>query len=222
MLIFTTLVNSYLLLSSKITRMDETHFGENMKKLFIALSLLSSLTVANAIDINKLKWTEDFETLINLSSSTENTLKGIDQNKNGVRDDVEYYVNTKYQDKPFQKAMFIKAAGMMQKIITLSDENITEHQKLDHALLNVYACRDYILYKMDNESLEKELQDKIVFKGKVLNTEKRLRAYINHKQLLPFQFDDLNEDQLKKDKTACLNQYNKIKNPDKNLISSTQ
>lgn len=222
MVIYVDIVNKYLLLSLKITRMDETHFGEFMKKLFIALSLVSSLTIANAVDINKLKWTEDFETLINLSSNTENTLEGIDQNKNGVRDDVEYYVNSKYQDKPFQKAMFIKAAGMMQQIIALPDENIAEHQRLDHALLNVYTCRDYILYKMENESLEKELQDKIIFKGKVLNTQKRLRAYINHKQLLPFQFDDLSDAQLKKDKTTCINQYNKVINPDKNLISSTQ
>jgi len=74
---------------------------------------------------------------------------------------------------------------------------------------------------MDNESLDKELEDKIIFKGKVLNTEKRLRAYINHKQILPFQFDDLSEEQLLKDKTACVNQYNKITNLDKNLISST-
>jgi len=201
--------------------MNETHFGEIMKKLFISLTLLGSLTIANAVDINTLKWTEDFETLVNLSGTAENTLAGIDQNKNGVRDDVEYYVNTKYENKPFQKAVFIKAAGMMQKIITLDDENISEHQKLDHDLLNLYTCRDYILYKMDNESLEKELQDKIVFKGKVLNTQKRLRAYINHKQILPFQFDDLSEEQLLKDKTACVNQYNKIKNLDKNLISST-
>ncbi len=202
--------------------MNETHFGEIMKKLFIALTFLASLTVANAVDINKLKWTEDFETLVNLSGTTENTIEGIDQNKNGVRDDIEYYVNAKYQNKPFQKEMFIKAASMMQKIITLPSEDITEHQRLDHELLNLYTCRDYILYKMESESLAKELEDKIVFKGKVLNTEKRLRAYINHKQLLPFQFDDLSEAQLLKDKTACVNQYNKIKNLDKNLISSTK
>ena len=202
--------------------MYETHFGEFMKNLYIALSLVSSLSIANAVDINKLKWTEDFETLINLSSKTENTLEGIDQNKNGIRDDVEYYVNSKYKDKPFQKAMFTKAAGMMQKIITLPDDAIAEHQRLDQELLNVYTCRDYILYKMEDDSLENEMQDKIIFKGKVLNTQKRLRAYINHKQLLPFQFDDLSDAQLKKDKNTCVNQYNKLINPDKNLISSTQ
>ncbi len=193
-----------------------------MKKIIIAISLLGSLTIANAIDINNLKWTSDFETLVNLSGSVENTLEGIDQNKNGVRDDVEYYVNEKYKDKPFQKMMFIKAAKKIQKIITLSnDKDIKTHQKLDRELLNLYTCRDYILYKMEDDSLEKELKDKITFKGKMLNTEKRLRAYITHKQLLPFQFDDLSDAQLKRDKRACINQYNKIKNLDKSLISST-
>ena len=202
--------------------MEITQIGVSMKKIIVSLTLASSLMLANNININNLKWTNDFETLVNLSSSAENTIKGVDQNKNGIRDDVEYYINNKYQDKPFQKAMFTKAAGMMQKIITLPDDAISEHQRLDQELLNVYTCRDYILYKMEDDSLENEMQDKIIFKGKILNTEKRLRAYINHKQLLPFQFDDLSDAQLIKDKNTCVNQYNKLINPDKNLISSTQ
>jgi hypothetical protein len=195
-----------------------------MKKIVIALTFASSIIVANSIDINQLKWTEDFETLVSLSDTTENSLEGIDQNNNGVRDDVEYYINTKYKNKPFQKAMFIKAAGMMQKIITLPNDKtaLNEHQKLDHDLLNVYTCRDYILYKMGSDSLEKEMQDKINFKAKVLNTKKRLHAYIAHKELLPFQFDDLSEEELERDKKACINQYNRYKNNDSNLISSTK
>ena len=192
-----------------------------MKKTFITLAALGCFSVTNAVEINTLKWAADFETLVNLSASAENTIEGIDQNNNGIRDDIEYYVNEKYKDKPFQKAMFIKAAKKMQTIITLSEDDISKHQRLDHELLNIYTCRDYILYKIDDESLEKELKDKIIFKGKVLNTDKRLKAYITHKQLLPFKFDDLSEAQLKKDKTACVNQYNKYKNLDKNLISYT-
>jgi len=196
--------------------------GEPMKKILIAISLISSVSVAKTVDINNLKWTQDFETLVNLSGNTENTIKGMDQNNNGIRDDVEYYVNTKYKNKPFQKAMFTKAAKTMQKIITLPmDDKIAQHQKLDRELLNLYTCRDYILYKMDNSSIEKELQDKISFKGKVLNTEKRLRAYITHKQLLPFEFDELSDNELLKEKTACVNEYNKHKKLDKNLISLT-
>ncbi len=192
-----------------------------MKKLIILCIFIGSFTHILAMDINTLKWTNDFETLVNLSSNTENTLQGIDQNHNGIRDDVEYYINTKYKNKPFQKAMFTKAARKMQKIITLpKDDAIEEHQKLDHELLNIYTCRDYILYKMDNKSLTKELQDKLTFKGKVLNTKKRLKAYIQHKQILPFQFNDLTPQELKKDKMACIRQYNKIKNPDTNLITS--
>ena len=193
-----------------------------MKKIFITISLIASMSVANTVDINNLKWTSDFETLVNLSASVENTLEGIDQNRNGIRDDVEYYVNQKYKNKPFQKTMFLKAAQKMQKIITLeNDKDIKTHQRLDKELLNLYTCRDYILYKMEDDSLEKDLKDKIIFKGKMLNTEKRLRAYVQHKQLLPFQFDDLSDAQLKKDKRACIQQYNKSKNLDSNLISST-
>ncbi len=196
--------------------------GVCMKKILIAISLVASLYAADTVDINNLKWTSDFETLVNLSASVENTLAGLDQNHNGIRDDVEYYVNQKYKNKPFQKTMFLKAAKKMQKIITLHDDkDIKTHQRLDKELLNIYTCRDYILYKMEDDSVENELKDKIVFKGKMLNTEKRLRAYIDHKKLLPFKFDDLNEAQLQKDKRACIQQYNKSKNLDNNLISST-
>jgi hypothetical protein len=192
-----------------------------MKKIFLTLSLLGTFAIANTIDINSMKWTEDFEMLVGLSSNVENTLKGIDQNDNGIRDDVEYYVNLKYQNRPFQKAMFTKAAKMMQKIITLpADEKIAKHLKLDHELLNLYTCRDYILYKIDSKNLHKELQEKISFKGKVLNTDQRLQAYIAHKKLLPFHFDDLSEAELKRDKQACINQYNKYKNLDKKLVST--
>jgi len=196
--------------------------GESMKKIVTTLSLLGCLSLVNAIDINNLKWTQDFETLVNLNASTENTLEGIDQNKNGVRDDVEYYVNTKYKNKPFQKAMFLKAAQTMQKIITLpNNDKIAQHQKLDRELINLYTCRDYILYKMNDDSLEKELQDKIAFKGKVLNTKKRLHAYIAHKQTLPFEFNELSDEELLRDKTTCMHQYNKYKKVDQNLISLT-
>lgn len=193
-----------------------------MKKTLLSIYILSSFSMANSIEINQLKWTQDFETLVSLNANTENTLEGIDQNKNNVRDDVEYYVNKKYHDKPFQKAMFLKAAQKMQTIITLENNtNIQKRQKLDQELLSLYTCRDYILYRLDSQSLDKDLEEKLTFKAKVLNTEKRLRAYIAHKQQLPFEFDELSDTELKKEKKTCVNQYNKYKNIDTNLLSST-
>jgi hypothetical protein len=192
-----------------------------MKKIFLTLSLFGSLVLANTVEINSMKWTEDFEMLVGLSSNVENTLEGLDQNNNGIRDDVEYYVNSKYQNRPFEKAMFTKAAKMMQKIITLpTDKEVAKHKKLDHELLNIFTCRDYILYKLDDKELNKELQEKISFKGKVLNTDKRLQAYIAHKKLLPFHFEDLSDAQLQHDKQTCINQYNRYKNLDTRVVST--
>ena len=192
-----------------------------MKNILLALAILSNIAIANTINIQSLKWTEDFETLVNLSSTTENTLKGLDQNNNGVRDDVEFYIESKWENRPFQKAIFTKAANTLQKIITLAEDSaIEEHQKLDRELLNLYTCRDYILYKMNSDSLNEEMLEKTAFKGKVLNTQKRLHAYITHKKLLPFHFDDLSEIELEHDKSTCILQYNKYKNVDAGLISS--
>ena len=80
-------------------------------------------------------------------------------------------------------------------------------------------------YKLKIVTLEKrikEMQDKILFKAKVLNTEKRLRAYIDHKKSLPFVEDELSDKELATDKRSCINEYNKYKNKDQDLLTSTK
>jgi len=194
-----------------------------MKKSFLVLVLLASISQSKDIEVNTLKWTSDFETLVNLSGNVENTIKGLDQNGNQVRDDVEYYLKSRYSDKPFRKAIFLKAAKKMQKIMTLPVEaDLKVRQKLDHDLLNLYTCMDYMLYKTNSKIIEKEMQEKVLFKAKVLNTEKRLRAYIKHKKLLPFSYDELSDKELEEDKHACIKEYNKYKNQDQNLLTSTK
>lgn len=191
-----------------------------MKKRVFIVALLATFATANTVSIQDMKWTEDFETLVNLSSQAENSLAGIDQNNNGVRDDVEYFIDQKFSNKPFQKAMFTQAAQTMQKIITLPKVgHIKEHQKLDHDLLMLYTCRDYILYKFEDTQIEKEMQAKIAFKGKVLNTSKRLHAYIDHKKVLPYHFDELSDHELEKEKIACVKQYNKYQKSETKRIS---
>lgn len=183
-----------------------------MKKLFFTLALIGSLFTINASEkvlnpVNQ-QWLEDLKVLVSLNNKRVDALSGIDKNSNGVRDDVERYILNKYMDNPFQRDMFFKAARKIQKIIELPLNGVVDkHIKLDKELLEIYTCRDYILYRNESENIEDELLNKTLFKGKVLNTPQRLKAYIEHKKILPSNFDELTDKKLIADKKSCIALY---------------
>jgi hypothetical protein len=86
---------------------------------------------------------------------------------------------------------------------------------LDKELLQIYTCRDFILFKRGDVNIEKEMLNKSEFKAKVLNTSKRLKAYIAHKQKIPFTYSIPSDEELKKQKSACEKLYSKIKSENK-------
>jgi hypothetical protein len=189
-----------------------------MNKVVFTWFLLGSLVVLQAKELNNVtnqQWLKDLQTLVSLSDKKVDALSGIDKDKDGVRDDVESYILSKYADDPFQRDMFYKAAKKIQKIISLPlHGQIDEHIKLDRELLEVYTCRDYILYRNESQDIEQELLNKTLFKGKVLNTSQRLKAYIEHKKILPAHFDDLSEKEMSIDKHNCLSLYNSYQEVD--------
>jgi len=197
-----------------------------MRKLFFTLVLIGSLFTLNATEkelnpVNQ-QWLEDLKVLVSLSEKKVDLLSGVDKNTNGVRDDVERYILSKYMDDPFQRDMFFTAAKKIQEIISLPLNGvIDEHIRLDKELLEVYTCRDYILYRNESEDIENELLNKTLFKGKVLDTPQRLKAYIEHKKVLPSNFDELTEKELIADKKSCLSLYFSYKNLDEQSTSLT-
>jgi len=197
-----------------------------MKKLFFTLALTGTLFTINASEkvfnpVNQ-QWLEDLKVLVSLSNKRVDALSGIDKNSNGIRDDVERYVLSKYMDDPFQRDMFFKAAKKIQKIIALPLNGVVdEHIKLDKELLEIYTCRDYILYRNESKNIEDELLYKTLFKGKVLDTPQRLKAYIEHKKILPTNFDELTDKELIEDKKSCLTLYYSYQNLDEQSTTLT-
>ncbi len=190
-----------------------------MKKyifISILLSIVSTLWAQNyLLGKRDLNWLHDLEVLIQLDSQKEDLLRGEDMNDNGVRDDVERYIEKKFGKDPFQKALFMEAAQKIQQIITLPRKSsVEEHIALDRELLELYTCRDYILYRDNEQNIEQEMLNKTLFKAKVLNTKERLNAYIEHKKRLPFEYNELSTEQLNREKQQCLARYNAFKNPD--------
>ncbi len=190
-----------------------------MKKSILLTALLAISTALFATESTSVRssmnWLNDLQVLVELDTQRDDTLSGKDLNSNGVRDDVEEYVHQKFHKDPFQEALFMEAAKRIQQIITLPKESTQqEHLKLDKELLSLYTCRDYILYRDNEENIEQEMLNKTLFKAKVLNTEERLSAYIEHKKMLPMDFSDLTSDQLKSEKASCLARYRSFRNED--------
>ncbi len=194
-----------------------------MSRLFFTLLVAGSLFSLNASnkDIVGQQWLSDLQVLVGLSSQKIDALKGLDKNKNNVRDDVEAYILSKYADDEFQKDMFFKAAQKIQEIISLpKGGEVENHIRLDRELLDIYTCRDYILYRSESENIEEELLNKTMFKGKVLNTSDRLRAYIDHKKTLPLNFSELTKDELSRDKESCLTLYESYENENRQSVTT--
>ena len=162
-----------------------------------------------------MQWVNDFETLVRLDTRKTDVVAGEDINDNGVRDDVESYIEMKFGNDPFQKEIFMEAARKIQQIITLPEESsVEEHIRLDRELLELYTCRDYILYRDEEKEIDRQMMNKTLFKARVLNTRERLDRYIAHKKRLPFTYSELTDSQLQREKQLCLQRYEAIKNPD--------
>lgn len=196
-----------------------------MNRLFFTLVIVGSLLNLNASNKETVgqQWLSDLQVLVDLSNQRVDALIGIDKNKNRVRDDVEAYIISKYSDDEFQKDMFFKAAQKIQEILSLpKNSEIKEHVRLDRELLDIYTCRDYILYRNESANIEEELLNKTMFKGKILNTSHRLRAYIDHKKVLPLNFDELTKEELNRDKKSCLTLYESYENQNRQSTITTR
>jgi len=187
-------------------------------KIFIAIFfLLFTLALeAKAQIFDYDLWAKDLQTMISLNSNFDESVKGSDQNQNQVRDDVENYIKEKYAHDEFQKIMFLEAARKIQQILTLPKDTPQKlHIELDTELLQIYTCRDFILYKYADSDIDKEMEDKLEFKEKILNTSKRLEVYLYHKKIIPFKYAVPSDRELKKQKNLCEQLYNKIKSENK-------
>jgi len=186
----------------------------------LMLLMVVACTVYGDLKIESLKWTNDYEMLVKLNMKVENDIVGLDINHNGIRDDVEYYVEQKYKSDPFEKEIFLESAKKIQTILSLSDNTpLPKRVQLDNELIELYTCRDYMLYKLDVADISSKMKEKLNFKSRVLNTNDRLRAYIEHKKkVLDFGEEDIAKMEVDSKRIACENRYKSLMNPD--LVTS--
>jgi len=96
------------------------------------------------------------------------SLQGFDKNNNGVRDDVETYLDAKFKDSPNYKEALKQLAFAMQKGIVSKTQE--ESMIAAHYVFKAIDCIDYVDEKKTIESW------KIVEK-KMLNNSARVKAW---------------------------------------------
>lgn len=99
------------------------------------------------------------------------TLGGIDINNNGVRDDIEDYINKNFTNKKEKKALFQFARAMQKKVMFTSNDR-EEARRLTIKSNKGLVC---ILHTFDEKTRKKQWQK---IRSYTTNTKKRLESYL--------------------------------------------
>lgn len=152
-----------------------------MIKKLISLSLVCALCACNLDSLSppeKITYLEETGALPKLDRSDD--LAGPDENNNGVRDDIEAYIEQEYSD-PQQRAAAMQIARAAQKgvLVDASDKNAVRQVVRETS----YAVRCTLnVFDIDagkNPALvSREIHDMTT------NTKKRLLAYLEYDKAL--------------------------------------
>jgi len=106
------------------------------------------------------------------------TILGTDSNRNGVRDDVEYYIVERYKDSQMERAIAFQVARAAQ-IIVAEPENAFETTKV---MDKAQDCSFYFEDKTNKEMTYRMFD--AIYKDKLFNTKERLLAYFKYNEVL--------------------------------------
>lgn len=111
----------------------------------------------------------------------DDTLLGVDENNNGVRDDVERWIyKTEFTTHPeINRVIAMQVAKFYQ--MTLVDPS-NKDNKVDNALIRSLDCYEYYTYSRGIPFGQggKPLSFDLIFKDKYFNTKERLKTYMNY------------------------------------------
>lgn len=108
----------------------------------------------------------------------EPMLGGIDANTNGVRDDIERYIEQKYTG-PGQRKSAMQMARAFQQMLLVNKENSAELDRISAKSFRAVACLDHTFVGPDSSNSASVLDE---VRAITTNTKDRLKAYLayNH------------------------------------------
>lgn len=145
-----------------------------MKKAVIALSFLIILLIGcssllNPSIRNSLKEVRTSKFLKNEDKTK--TIGGIDANNNGVRDDIEGYINLKYGNNPEFARVYMQYAKELRTKLTLASDDREVYRRASHEVSRQMVCASEIGYKVEPEKMYK---DTMIIYALSVNTKQRM------------------------------------------------
>ena len=145
-----------------------------MKKAVIALSCLSIFmtgcsSLLNPSIQNSLKEVRTSKFLKNEDKTK--TIGGIDANSNGVRDDIEGYINLKYGNNPEFVSVYMQYAKALRRKLTLASDDREVYRRESHKVSRQMVCASKIDYELEPEKM---YQDTMIIYALSVNTKQRM------------------------------------------------
>lgn len=104
------------------------------------------------------------------SEDKTKTIGGIDENGNGVRDDIEGYIQLKYGYNPDYVGVYMQYAKELRSKLTLASEDREVYRRASHEVSKKMVCASQV----DNEvEPEKMYQDTTIIYALSVNTKER-------------------------------------------------
>ncbi len=113
---------------------------------------------------------------------TTDTLAGIDKNNDGIRDDIEKYIEYKYKDEPKKKAAVRQYAKSAQLTTTVDLNDEKEIKKASDAAVGAISCLWEIFKDTDLDSENNPVNVRKEIRSYTTNTEQRLMHYLKYNQ----------------------------------------
>ncbi|MFB6331801.1 hypothetical protein [Acinetobacter variabilis] len=144
-----------------------------MKKAVIALSCLSIFMIGcssllNPSIHNSLKEVRTSNFLKNEDKTK--TIGGIDANSNGVRDDIEGYINLKYGNNLKFVSVYMQYAKELRTKLTLASDDREVYRRASHKVSRQMICASKIDYEVEPEKM---YRDTMIIYALSVNTKQR-------------------------------------------------
>ncbi len=99
------------------------------------------------------------------------TIGGIDANSNGVRDDIERYINLKYGNNPEFVSVYMQYAQELRRKLTLASDDREVYRRASHKVSRQMVCTSKIDYEVEPEKM---YQDTMIIYASSVNTKQRM------------------------------------------------
>ena len=168
----------------KMKRNTRFTIGHGLGVLFFALALSGCGGGGSSVD----PAASPAQRVAQLESSGElpkldrtDSISGIDANANGVRDDIEQYIEKKYAE-PSQRAAAMQTARSLQQALLVDKGDVLAMEMVSEMGMRAVNCRGLVFPGLDGFKDAHEMSHQI--EAMTTNTKKRLLTYLAYNKMV--------------------------------------